>query len=692
MPNMKKIVLIILFSIFYNFSQAQYHIGDNKLYYGVAYYPETWPDTAIDQDIKRMQELNINVVRMAEFSWSKMEPQEGRYDFSWLHQIINKLHANGIDVVLGTPTATPPVWMWEKYPEIARIDDEGLSTIHGARRSTNFNSEVYRDKSVKIVEMMAREFGEKPGVIAWQTDNEFHPSPDYSAVTKEKWHRWLQDKYESIENLNQIWATDLWSQTYHDFSQIPMPLDRMWHHTSLKYEWKLFNSFVVDDYQDLQLRAIRKYSELPITHDGMPGQDMDYTQLMDDLDFMAVNNYHSFEAYDRVMSNYDRMRAYNKGFHWLFETAPNYSGGGKEGKTWFLHQPENSLFAAIWMNYALGGQGTMFWLWRQHRAGQEMVHGSFISAWNEPAANYEDLKTLGKQLKSASSFLMTNPVAPAAMAIVYDHKADMGLEIEHYANDIRYYTDWTYRFYLPFHDAYLHRDVISQQNDIDKYKVLFLPLLPVVEPPFRKKLKDWVMNGGTLILGPMSGYRSQYYTSFTEHALGDFAEWTGIEVTSRIPIGTSRRPAEIPVYLKWEHMEIPEQETSLWSEALRSKRGKVLARYSIGMHKDLPAIVENNVGKGKVVQLGTDPGREALSHLLAHYAEEEKIEPVITGEPGLLAVPRLGKEKGTILINITNHKKRIALTKPGMEILEGRKTYRDVSLQPYQVMVIKTTN
>lgn len=689
---MKNIILFLLLFYFYNYSSAQTHIGEKKLYFGVAYYPETWPESAIDLDIQRMKELNVNVVRMAEFSWSKMEPQEGQFQFGWLHKIIEKLHANGIDVVLGTPTATPPVWMWEKYPEIARVDDAGLSTIHGARRSTNFNSKVYRNKSVQIVEKMAKEFGQKAGVIAWQTDNEFHPSQDFSPITHEKWHQWLKDKYGSIENLNQIWATDLWSQTYQDFSQIPMPLDRIWHHTSLRYEWKLFNSFVVDDYQDLQLEAIRKYSDLPITHDGMPGQDMDYTQLMDDLDFMAVNNYHSFEAYDRVISNYDRMRGYNKGFHWLFETAPNYSGGGKEGKTWFLHQPDNSLFAAIWMNYALGGQGTMFWLWRQHRAGQEMVHGSFVSAWNEPAANYEDLKKLGEQLKNNSSFLINNPVAPAKIAIVYDHKADMGLEIEHYANDIKYYNDWTYRFYLPFHDAYLHRDVISQKNDIEQYKILFLPLLPVIEPQFREKLQQWVMNGGTLILGPMSGYRSQYYTAFTDHALGDLANWTGIEVASRIPIGTSQRAAEIPVFLNWKDLRMPEHEASLWSEALRSSNGKILAQYTNGMHKDLPAIVENKVGKGKVVQLGTDPGRAVLSQLFTHYAAENNVSPLVSGDPGVLVVPRQGKAAGLILVNITNQEKRISLPKSGKDLLSEEITSQEILLQPYQVMVIQISN
>jgi beta-galactosidase len=354
-------------------SRPAAHVGEKKLYYGASYYPETWPMEQVDEDIALMKEVNLNVVRMAEFSWSRMEPQEGVYDFEWLESIVDKLHANGIAVILGTPTATPPAWMWEKYPEIGLIDDEGKRNLHGARKSYAYANAFYRKQCERITAKLAALFGNHPAVIGWQIDNELSQHADYSEETRQRWLSYLRAAYGTIEQLNDRWATDLWSQTYQKFEQIPMPVSWMWHHNSLRVEWERFNSLMVEEFMELQVNTIRRYTDQPITHDTMPGQLTDYERVMQSADFMAINNYHSFEAYDRVFSNYDRMRGYGKGLHWLFETAPNHSGGGNQGQMWFLHQPEGSLHAALWMNYALGGQGSLFWLWRQHRAGQEML-------------------------------------------------------------------------------------------------------------------------------------------------------------------------------------------------------------------------------------------------------------------------------------------------------------------------------
>ncbi len=684
---MKKIS-IIGFIVFLAMPLMSQHVGQDKVYYGAAYYPEAWNFETVEQDIEYMKEANMNVVRVAEFAWSIMEPREGEFQFDWLHGLIEVLHENGIDVVLGTPTATPPAWLGEKYPEIYRVNEDGTQQTHGARKNYNYSCDTYRVKCRVIVDKMAREFGQKPGVIAWQTDNEFSVHYDFSDETRAKWHAWLKKEYETIDKLNEKWCTVLWSQSYNHFGQVPMPVSYVWHHPSLRMAWYRFTNEEIDSFQLEQIHAIKKHSGLPVTHDGMPGQTINYEMLFDDLDFMAVNNYHSFEAYDRIQSNYDRMRGYHMGYHWLFENAPNYSGGGRKGQTWFVHQPVGGMQAAIWMNYALGGQGAMFWLFRQHWAGQEMPHGSIISSWGKPAANFDALKELGNNLKSNSDFLMENPVAPAKAAIFWSHENLQGFRIEEYANGIHYYNDWTYRFYRPLADQFIHRDVLGPAQEIQSYQLLFAPMMPYIPNGLRKELRAWVEKGGILVLGPMSGYRTREWTSFKDHAMGALEDWIGIHVDTRIPIGASRREAEVPFMLEFaSNLEIPDAEASLWSEALSTEKGTVLATYKTGMHSGEPAIIENKVGEGMVVVLGTDPGEVAYGKLASHYAGELGIQPMASGDKGIVVSPRGGE--GQVIINLYNKKSSLELSREiKRDQLTGKKiNSRKIQLQPYQVIV-----
>ncbi len=640
---------------------SEVYVGDHKLYIGAAYYPEVWEMKTLKEDIPRMKELQINVVRIGEFSWSLMEPAEGKYQFGWLHNLIDTLHENGIQVILGTPTATPPIWLAKKHPEIFRINEHGRRLTHGARRNCSYSSKIYRSYSEKICLELAREFGRKPGLIAWQTDNEFNLEPDYSEETAGLWSEWLKQKYGSIDHLNQVWATNLWSQHYDKFSQVPMPREDIWHHPALRLDWKLFTNQQVVDFQAIQLKAIRKYSDRPISHDGMPGQEINYPDLFADLDFMTTNVYHSFQVYTRVQSNFDRLRGYGKGMHWLFETAPNYSGGGPQGKTWYIHQPEGALRASAWMNYAMGGQGNLYWLWRQQPAGQEMPHGAIISAWGTPAANYHALVEIGKEVAQMSDLMMKNQVEKAEAGIFYSHLSDMGLSIENSISEIDYYKDWTNRFYRPLSDAFIHRDVLHEGVDISGYKFLCAPLMPMMNPELKNRLKKWVEHGGILMLGPMSGYRNEYWAANTDFALGDWESWSGIHVVSRIPIdpfadGFAEQPK---VVFENESEAVP---AGLWSEALGTDQGKILATYKTGVHDGKPAIVEKRVGKGKMVLLGTDPGTVAMKQLFQKYAAEAGIDILAKGNEGILVVPRKSENQDLrVVINLMNESRKLTL-------------------------------
>ena len=218
-----------------NAAEPAPYYRQNKLIHGVAYYPELWPDADIDADIAEMQSLGINVVRMAEFAWSTMEPTQGNFDFSVFKNVMDKMHAAGIQVVLCTPTATPPVWLTHGHPERCHKNDKGEIMSHGARQHASYEHPVVRKACFTIIERMSRELGRHPSVIAWQLDNEMkaHVSEDYSDAAIANWHKWLKKRFKHIDALNKAWGTHIWSQYYTAFEQVPASVTTPFLHLSL---------------------------------------------------------------------------------------------------------------------------------------------------------------------------------------------------------------------------------------------------------------------------------------------------------------------------------------------------------------------------------------------------------------------------------------------------------------------------
>jgi beta-galactosidase GanA len=217
--------------------------------------------------------------------------------------------------------------------------------------------------------------------------------------------------------------------------------------------------------------------------------------------------------------------------------------------------------------------------------------------------------------------------------------------------------------------------------------------MPYIPEDMRLRIKNWVEKGGTLILGPMSGYRTEQWTGFTDYATGSWEEWMDIEVESRIPVGTKLRPAEIPLILEFNsELELDLSEAGLWAESLSTRKGKIIAEYKNGMQAGRPAIIESAVGKGKIVFLGCDPGYESYKELVLKYSLEAGIRPLATGDKDVILVPRKGNDSEALfIINLANENKHIQI--PGMngrDLLSGKLIKQEeLSLSPYEVLLIE---
>ena len=229
-----------------------------SLMMGSAWYPEQWPQVRWDQDLALMEAAHMNVVRVGEFAWSTLEPQEGRFEFDWLERAIAQAARHHIRVVLGTPSAAPPAWLTSRYPDTLRVDEDGRTEEHGNRQQFSFSSPRYRTLARRIAEKMAIRFGHDPNVIGWQIDNEIQP-PSFDAVTKEQFHRWLQQKYRRIQELNRHWSTAYWSEAYDDFAEVPLHSKNQ--NPGLLLDFKHFVTDTWLSYVENQVQAIRPHAD-----------------------------------------------------------------------------------------------------------------------------------------------------------------------------------------------------------------------------------------------------------------------------------------------------------------------------------------------------------------------------------------------------------------------------------------------
>ncbi|MEE3457300.1 MAG: DUF4434 domain-containing protein, partial [Lachnospiraceae bacterium] len=267
---------------------------------GVCYYPEHWPKEMWRDDLRRIREAGISVIRIAEFAWTIFEPVEGTFSFDFFDEFLAVAEEEGIKVIFGTPSATPPAWLTEKYPEVLNARKDGVLLRHGGRRHYNYNSPVYRKLTARIVEQLARHYGQHPCLVGWQIDNELNceTSEFYSEADHAAFRSFLKEKYGTLDKLNAAWGTVFWSETYTDWEQLhcPRPVINNGDNPHLMLDYRRFVSASCLTFAGMQAEIIRKYKKPGdfITTNGLFG-DMDNHKLQQDsLDIYTYDSYPNF--------------------------------------------------------------------------------------------------------------------------------------------------------------------------------------------------------------------------------------------------------------------------------------------------------------------------------------------------------------------------------------------------------------
>jgi beta-galactosidase len=623
---------------------------------GVCYYPEHWSDKNWETDAKEMYKAGISIVRIAEFAWAKIEPEEGKYKWDWLDQAVETLATAGHHIVLCTPTAAPPAWIISAHPDILPVDEEGRRRRFGSRRHYCPNNKTFHEYSKRIARAMAERYGNHPAVIGWQIDNEFgcYFARCYCDTCTTEFQRWLETKYEALKTLNERWGTDFWSQTYDRWSQIePHNLTVAEPNPSHVLDFYRFSSDAWMVYQQLQIDTLREIisPQQFITHNIISGNTtIDYHDLSRNLDFISWDSYPTGYAETEsqgVYSTDDVIPAYahDVGDPLITGFFHSLTRGLKQAPYWIMEQQTGAINWSIyntgvrpgalrlwtWQAAASGAEATVYFRWKASRFGLEQHHAGLRNHDGSADFGYDDLLTIKSERQELDGFV-AQPLK-TDIGVLLDYSTLWALEMQPHRKDFAYLKH-LFVFYRACKSLGLEADIISPQADLSRYKILLAPNVFLANENLAKRLSDFAAQGGTLMLGVRSGFKDKHNVVTEEPLPGVFRDLVGARVAKWHAL-----PPKISYPIQCEIADF-EPDITFWAEALEPAVGtKSLAKYISAPFEGSAAITQKSYGEGQVIYCGIYPRLEQAVALLRHLAELEDI-PVFDIPAGLTVFRR----------------------------------------------------
>ncbi|MGB8473383.1 MAG: beta-galactosidase [Candidatus Acidiferrum sp.] len=646
---------------------------------GTAWYPEQWPESRWDADLTLMQHAGIHMVRIGEFAWSRMEPTEGHYDLDWLDRAISAAARHGIYTVLGTPTATPPAWLTQKYPETLRMYEDGRRAEHGNRQQFNFANPKYRELARGIAEQMAKRFGHNPWVLGWQIDNEYS-DVSFDPETKARFQQWLKARYKTLANLNARWTTAYWSETYFDWNQIPIQTG--YGNPGLLLSWKRFVSDTWRSYQKNQLDVIRANSDPRqfITTNMMGWFDgYDHYTVSQDLDLASWDDYVGEGHLDPAKNGaaHDLTRGFKRKNFWVMETQPGSVNWAPINNS----LDKGEVRAMAWHDVGHGADTVSYWQWRSDLNGQEQYHGTLVGPDGTPVPLYPEIQQIGREFAKASPVLAGTTVR-SEVAILHSYDSRWAIKWQKH-NDKYDPVAEIISYYKPLRAIAQSIDILPPIDSLNQYKLVAAPGLNVISDAIAKNLIAYVRQGGHLVLGQRSGMKDEDNSLQRERQPGPLVDLLGGRVEQYYALLNP-----VPV-----EGQFGAGECSLWAELLSAKDSdtEVLERYgkSNGWLDGQPAAITRKVGKGRITYIGAwldDAGMAAAAKWMTDISG---VKPAFGPVPdGVEVYPRYGA-RGTvfILVNFSKTEQSVSLPTTMNDVLEGG-TKQSVTLPVYGVAVL----
>ena len=524
---------------------------------GVCYYPEHWPEDMWISDAQSMYKNGIRWVRIAEFAWSRIEPEPKKFDWKWLDKAVDILGNAGLKIVMCTPTATPPRWLINQMPDMLAVDQNGQKRKFGSRKHYSFSHKGYQKESQRITQAVAERYGSNSFIQAWQTDNEFgchETTYSWCQSSLQEFRNWLKVKYQSIEKLNEEWGNVFWSMEYSSFEDIDLPnLTVTEANPAHHFAFRRFSSDQVKNFNSQQVKIINKFSpNRPVSHNYMGHfVEFDHYKVSEDLDIAAWDSYPlGFLQNMQSIAREDKkllLECYNIGdpdfqaYHhdlyrgmgrlWVMEQQPG-------PVNWAKYNPvplPGAVRLWTWEAFAHDAEVVSYFRWRQAPYAQEQMHAGLMHCDNSPAMGSKEALQVSKEIQE----IKLPPTQKADIALLHDYEACWMTEIDGQTQDF-HYTRLMLDFYKSIRINGGSLDIVGKNTDFTGYKLIIIPSFVHLDEEIFSRI---TLSGAKILAGPRTGVKTNGFQ--IPHNLS--LEGLGFKVTR-----VDALPQELPIEVEWK--------------------------------------------------------------------------------------------------------------------------------------------
>ncbi|MFH9954652.1 beta-galactosidase [Streptomyces roseolus] len=643
--------------------------GLNRLAFGGDYNPEQWPESVWQEDVRLMREAGVTMVSVGIFSWALLEPEPGRYDFGWLDRVLDLLHANGIRADLGTPTVAPPAWFYRAHPEALPVTPDGVRLAYGSRGAICHSSPAYREAAARITTELARRYAGHPALALWHVHNEYGVpvSACYCDGCAAHFRRWLDGAYGSVEAVNEAWGTAFWGQRYGTYEEIlPPRTTPTVGNPAQQLDYRRFADATIRENFRAERDILHALSPgIPVTTNFMTAlsqcDSIDYWAWGREVDLVTNDHYlitDGRRTHVNLAMAADLTRSVAGGAPWLLLEHST------SGVNW---QPRNPAKRAGEMarnslaHVARGSEGAMFFQWRQSRRGAEKFHSAMVPHGGTDTRIWREVVALGAGLGALEEIRGSRTVPDVAM--LWDWQSWWAQELEWRPNEAHDARERADGFYEALYDRHLTVDFAHPEADLSAYPLVVVPALYLMTEAAGQNLREYVENGGTLVVSYFSGIVDEHDAVHPGAYPGALRDVLGLTVDEWSPLLDHQR-------VRLAGPGGAALTGDVWTEFVRPRGAETVWTYADGPAAGGPAVTRHRLGRGTAWYVSTRLDAASLDAIVAAAAEDAGI-PSRPSLPRDVEVVRRAGAHGhyVFVLNHTDAEAKVPLDGPGTELL-----------------------